>query len=142
VLPSVVVSSENLARQTSWKAHHRDDPHEVETSASHSGESQAKWSMSVPDKALHIEEKEIQRSFDNIFDQALVFHGFAEHMRDYDIFVYCTADAPTGIPSETLRYRFVHCVYAAIESSVPKNVWQASLDSRSMKPSSRRMHTT
>jgi hypothetical protein len=130
VLPSVVVSGENLARQTGWQAHHRDDTHEVEPSASHSGKSKAKWGMDVPDEALHTEEKDIQRSFDNIFDQALVFHGFAEHMRDYDMFVYCTADARTGIPSEALRYRFVHCVYAAVESSVPKNVWQASLDDR------------
>jgi hypothetical protein len=79
---------------------------------------------------FYVSNEEIQRNFDNIFDQALVFHGFADHMRDYDMFIYCTADAQTGIKPETLRYRFVHCVSATVESSVPRKVWQASLDDR------------
>jgi hypothetical protein len=41
MLPSVVVSGENLARQTDRQAQCADDMHEVETIASHSGKSQA-----------------------------------------------------------------------------------------------------
>jgi hypothetical protein len=86
--------------------------------------------MSVPSNGVDDVEAAIQQNFDAIFDQAIVFHGFADHMRDYDMFVYCTADVRTGIKPETLRYRFMHCVYAAIESSIPANVWEASLDDR------------
>jgi hypothetical protein len=45
---------------------------------------------------------EIQSAFDDVFDQAVVFHGFADHMRDYELFTNATADSRTGIRPEHL----------------------------------------
>ena len=69
-------------------------------------------------------------AFEDIFDQALLFHGFAEHMRDYDLYVYATADPATGIPPTNLRYRFLHCVRAVVTTTVGDEVWPKSLDER------------
>jgi hypothetical protein len=46
------------------------------------------WDVDIP---------EIQAAFDDVFDQALIFHGFADYLRDYGLFVYATADPRTGI---------------------------------------------
>jgi hypothetical protein len=73
---------------------------------------------------------QIQAAFANAFDQAIVFHGFADYMRDYVIFVYATADSGTGIRPEHLRYRFSHCVLATVTTAVPPEVWKQSLDER------------
>ena len=35
------------------------------------------------------------------FDQALVFHGVTDYMRDYEVFIYATADPRTGIGQST-----------------------------------------
>ncbi|WP_435826542.1 YxiG-like protein [Amycolatopsis japonica] len=61
---------------------------------------------------------------------ALVFHGFADYMRDYDVLVYATADPRTGIRPEFLRYRFKHCVRASVTSAVTPETWSRSLDDR------------
>ncbi|MGH3327928.1 MAG: HalD/BesD family halogenase [Streptomycetales bacterium] len=74
--------------------------------------------------------QEIAAAFEEVFDQAIVFHGFAEHMRDYDVFVYATADPRTGIVPEHLRYRFTQCVRATATTAVRRDVWQRSLDDR------------
>jgi hypothetical protein len=73
---------------------------------------------------------EIRAAFDEVFDQAIVFHGFADYMRDYDIFIYATADPRTGIPPEHLRYRFKYCVRATATSALAPQVWRQSLDER------------
>jgi hypothetical protein len=73
---------------------------------------------------------QIQAAFDDAFDQALVFHGFADYMRDYEVFVYVTADPRTGITPEHLRYRFKHCVRAVATSALSPEVWKRSLDER------------
>jgi hypothetical protein len=73
---------------------------------------------------------EIQAAFDEVFDQAIVFHGFADYTRDYDVFVYATADPRTGILPEHLRYRFKHCVRASSTSALSPELWAASLDDR------------
>src|SRR5689334_5876588 len=74
--------------------------------------------------------REIQAAFDEVFDQAIVFHGFADYMRDYDVFVYTTADPRTGIVPKHLRYRFKHCVRVSSTSALSPEVWMASLDDR------------
>lgn len=33
-----------------------------------------------------VDTHEIQAAFEDVFDQAIVFHGFADYMRDYDVF--------------------------------------------------------
>ena len=72
----------------------------------------------------------IQAAFDDVFDQALVFHGFADYMRDYEVFVYATADPRTGIRPEHLRYRFTHCIRATVTSALSAETWKRSLDER------------
>ncbi|MFI5713973.1 hypothetical protein [Kribbella sp. NPDC051620] len=73
---------------------------------------------------------QITAAFDDIFDQALVFHGYTDYMRDYDVFAYTSADPRTGIAPEYLRYRFKHCVRASVTSSVSPQTWSQSLDDR------------
>ena len=77
-----------------------------------------------------VDRSEIQAAFDDVFDQAILFHGFADFMRDYEVFVYATADPRTGIRPERLRYRFTHCVRVTVTSAVPPEIWKRSLDER------------
>lgn len=75
-------------------------------------------------------DEEIARAFDDVFDQALLFHGFAEHMRDYDLYIYATAHPSTSIQPEHLRYRFTSCVVVHVTTTVRDDVWPNSLDDR------------
>ena len=34
-----------------------------------------------------MDSAEIQAAFDDVFDQAILFHGFADYMRDYEVFL-------------------------------------------------------
>jgi hypothetical protein len=77
-----------------------------------------------------VDSSQIQAAFDDVFDEGLIFHGFADYMRDYEVFVYATADPRTGIQPEHLLYRFTHCVRAVITSAVPPKTWKVSLDER------------
>lgn len=77
-----------------------------------------------------VDRSGIQAAFDEVFDQAVVFHGFTDYMRDYDVFVYTTADPRTGIAAQHLRYRFTHCVRASVTSALSPQVWSRSLDDR------------
>lgn len=77
-----------------------------------------------------VDTSEIRAAFDDVFDQAVVFHGFADYMRDYDVFVYATADPRTGVAPEYLRYRFKYCVRAVVTSALPPETWKRSLDPR------------
>jgi hypothetical protein len=44
-----------------------------------------------------MDREHLQDSFDENLDQARILHGFADHMRDYDLYIYATADPLTGI---------------------------------------------
>ncbi|MEV0029866.1 hypothetical protein [Nocardia sp. NPDC050793] len=77
-----------------------------------------------------VDAAQIAQALEDVFDQAIVFHGFADYMRDYDIFLHATADPRTGVQPEYLRYRFKHCVRATATSAVPVEVWARSLDDR------------
>jgi hypothetical protein len=66
-----------------------------------------------------VDISQIQEAFDDVFEQAVLFHGFTDYMRDYDVFVYVTADPRTGIRPEHLRYRFIHCVRAVVSPALP-----------------------
>jgi hypothetical protein len=79
---------------------------------------------------LNVDSSEIEAAFDDVVDQAIVFHGFADYMRDYEIFVYATADPSTGIPPEHVRYRFIYCVSAVATSALTPEIWKRSLDQR------------
>lgn len=73
---------------------------------------------------------EIQTAFDAAFDQALVFHGFTDYMRDYEMVLQLSADPRTGIPTEYVRYIFVNCVQASATSALSPEIWSRSLDER------------
>jgi hypothetical protein len=77
-----------------------------------------------------MDAREIQSAFDDVFDQAIIFHGFADYMRDYEVFIYATAGPRTGIMPEHLRYRFKHCVRATVTTALTPQIWQRSLDER------------
>lgn len=79
-------------------------------------------------QGVHVDEQQIRQAFDEVLDQALVFHGFADYMRDYDLYIYATADPRTGIEPEHLRYRFTHCVRATVTTAVRRDVWLYSQD--------------
>ena len=62
---------------------------------------------------------ELKRALDDVFDQAIVYHGFTDYMRDYEVVFYCTADPRTGVASAYVRFRFKHCVVAEVVWSSP-----------------------
>lgn len=70
------------------------------------------------------------QAMEDVFDQAIVFHGYATYLRDYDVYIHASADPRTGIAPEHLRYRFVHAVEVTAMSAVPPEVWRRSLDDR------------
>ena len=79
---------------------------------------------------LLVDIQQITEAFNDVFDEALVFHGFTDYMRDYDVFVQATTDPRTGIAPEYLRYRFKHCVRASVTSAVSPETWSRSSDDR------------
>jgi hypothetical protein len=74
-----------------------------------------------------VDKAGIQEAFDEVFDQAVVFHGFTDYMRDYDVFIYVTAGPGTGIAPEHRRYRFKYCVRALVTSALSAQLWSRSL---------------
>jgi hypothetical protein len=48
---------------------------------------------------------------DDVFDEAVIFRGFADYMRDYEVFIYATADPRTGVSPDHLRYRLAGIGY-------------------------------
>lgn len=81
-------------------------------------------------KLRGVDRGEIKQALDDVFDQAIVHHGFADYMRDYKVIVYATADPRSGIAPAHLLYTFRHCVRANVASSVRPAVWAESLDDR------------
>lgn len=77
-----------------------------------------------------VNAERISEALNDVFDQAIVYHGFTDYMRDYDVVIYATADPRTGIESEHVRYRFTNCVRATVTSAMPADVWSRSLDER------------
>ncbi|MFD3874491.1 hypothetical protein [Streptomyces sp. NPDC058623] len=72
----------------------------------------------------------LEQMLDEIFDQAVVHHGYTNYMRDYEVIVYATAAPRTGITPSHLRYLFRYCVEARCETSVSAKTWRVSLDDR------------
>ncbi len=72
----------------------------------------------------------LQLVMDEVFDQAVVYHGYVDYMRDYEVIVYATADPRTGISPTYQRYLFRYCVEARCQTTVNTDVWGASLDDR------------
>jgi hypothetical protein len=77
-----------------------------------------------------MDPEKLQQALDEVFDQALLHHGFVDYMRDYQLVIHATADPATGIAPTTLRYLFHHCVQAHCTTTVPAGTWRDSLDDR------------
>lgn len=74
--------------------------------------------------------EEIQQALDDVFDEAVVFHGFADYMRDYAMIVHVHAPAGSGREPRWLRHVFKHCVSAQVQTTLTPQIWQRSLDER------------
>jgi hypothetical protein len=77
-----------------------------------------------------MDASELRHHLDEVLDQGLIHHGFTNYLRDYEMIVYCTADPNTGIPPANLRLLFKHCVVAEVETALPPEIWERSLDDR------------
>src|ERR671919_25364 len=47
-----------------------------------------------------MDRTQIEESFNDVFDEALIFHGFTDYMRDYELILFVVAPPSTGIASE------------------------------------------
>ncbi|OSP29001.1 hypothetical protein B7767_40015 [Streptomyces sp. 13-12-16] len=72
----------------------------------------------------------LEQLLNETFDHAVVHHGYTNHMRDYEVIVYATADPRTGTTPSHLRFLFRYCVEARCETSVSAETWRVSLDDR------------
>lgn len=71
---------------------------------------------------------EIEQALDDLFDQALVYHGYTDYMRDYEVIVQGSADPAQG--QGYRRYLFRNCPKVSLASTVGPEVWAQSLDER------------
>lgn len=65
------------------------------------------------------------------FDSAIVSHGFAPFLRDYDVIIDVPAAKPNATGSYIIgryRYRFTHCAEAFARTTVTPETWQKSWD--------------
>jgi hypothetical protein len=70
--------------------------------------------------------RRMMTSFD-VFDNALLSHAYTDYMRDYELLVEVhVGPAETG----TYSYLFQYCVEAHVRTSVPAEIYRASLDER------------
>jgi hypothetical protein len=97
----------------------------------------------MTDLREHIEKDEL------FLDSAIVFHGYAQYLRDYDIVIDVPAALPPGVPlvrqttASTViplgdsagsyimgryRYRFTHCPEVRVTSRVGDETWRRSWD--------------
>ncbi|MET8278852.1 hypothetical protein [Micromonospora sp. NPDC005174] len=76
----------------------------------------------------------LSQALEEIFDGAVVHHGYTDYLRDYEVIVHVTADPRTGIPSVHLRYLFRYCVAAEVRTAVSPDTWRRSLDERLTDP--------
>ncbi len=74
----------------------------------------------------------LQEALDEVFDQALLEHGFVNYTREYQLVIRPMVDPRngTGIEPTTLRYLFRYCLQANCVTTVPAHVWRKSLDDR------------
>ena len=64
-----------------------------------------------------------------MFDMGIVEHHFTGYMRDYDIFVDVVGPIPGSHKSQVIgrcRYRFTHCVFTEVKTTVRDDVWASS----------------
>lgn len=72
----------------------------------------------------------MQKALDEVFDHALVFHGFTAYMRDYELIVSLSTDPRSGIEPSHRRLLFTKCVKAMVTTALTEEIWSRSLDDR------------
>lgn len=72
-------------------------------------------------------QTELVEALDELFDRQLLFHGFTDYMRDYELFVYETVDPRSGHVPRHRRFLFRICPEVAVGSRVPPETWARSL---------------
>lgn len=75
---------------------------------------------------------------DDLFlDAAIVTHGFADYLRDYDIIIDVPAALPPEVPigdttgsyiAARYRYRFTHCPEVRVTTALGDETWRHSWD--------------
>ncbi len=75
-----------------------------------------------------MDASDVQRLLDGLIDQAIVYHGFADYMRDYELYVYCVFRPQPDVTAETVRLVFKNCVVANAETALTGDIWARSLD--------------
>lgn len=78
--------------------------------------------------------RQIEAALDAVFDQAILFHGFTDYVRDYEIITFSVADPSTGIEPAVQRYLFKHCVDASATTTLPAATWERSLGDELLEP--------
>jgi hypothetical protein len=75
-----------------------------------------------------VDEAQLQARLDELFDSELVFHSYANYMRDYELVVYQSVDPRSGLAPRHLRNLFRLCTEADVRSTVLPAVWTRSTD--------------
>jgi hypothetical protein len=70
---------------------------------------------------------DLRQALDEVFDEALMYHGFTDYMRDYEAIVQLPTAPRTGPAPVHRRYLFRHCVQASCQTALPPRVWRRSL---------------
>ena len=69
-------------------------------------------------------------ALDELYDHALVFHGFTDYTRDYEVIVFLSSDPRSGIAPVHRRYLFKHCVQATVTTMLRAETFAVSMDER------------
>lgn len=75
-----------------------------------------------------MEQGELNAHLQQMFDNALLYHGFTSYMRDYEMLVYESADPRSGITPRYLKFLFRNCPEVHVLSSIRPDVWSRSTD--------------
>ena len=71
------------------------------------------------------EVKETLTKFD-LFDGAVLKHGFTSYMRDYELIAEILGDEKLGVESGVYRYQFTHCPHVQVLTRIGDDVWPES----------------
>jgi hypothetical protein len=77
-----------------------------------------------------VDAEEMRDAFEAVLDQAIVFHGFTDYLRDYEIVIHATADPRSHVQPQYVRLLFKFCVQALATSALSPEIWRVSLDER------------
>jgi hypothetical protein len=75
-----------------------------------------------------VNRTDLEALLGEMFDCELMFHGFTNYMRDYELVVYQSVDPRSGKTPRHFRFVFRLCTEIDVRSSVAPNVWARSTD--------------